>query len=259
MVSNRERCLHGRRRHTFLIAGLIPAVFVLFLCRIGASAETLAEKLPPETILYAQVDINRIVEDGTAYLRFVDPEVAERVVFQIGFLHGALKQFAAAHEFTPALLDALPRVKCHVVVMGRETQRNLDPNDGEGEPTDKVTFTTSVVVETPDEEMAADFLEQFKALSERLHEKWREIQVDQGEMIQLDVDNFFWGRIGRYLVISSKRPDKLWQALVAPARPSLADSDWYRRAISFTAIAERPFAGTSSDQEKRKSKSRPCR
>lgn len=255
MASNHERCLHrtrrraGRRRHTSLIAGLIPAVFVLFLCRIGAGAETLAEKLPPETILYAQVDINRIVEDGTAYLRFVDPEVAERVAFQIEVLHDALKQFLAAREFTPALLDALPRVKCHVVVMGRETQRNLDPNDGEGEPTDKVTFTTSVVVETPDEEMAADFLEQFKALSEWLREqhpgdelyKWREIQVDQGEMMAFGNDSLL-GRFGRYLILSGKRPDKLWQALVAPARPSLADSDWYRRAISFTAVAERPFA-----------------
>jgi len=225
------------------------------------AAETLAHTLPERTILYAEVDIGAVANGLMEYLRFIDPQRAEGLRQNTLELIACLKEVAARHEFTPSAADNIAELTLHMVLMAKDepevkthTYRSpkWDPEKGErieGEfeehtYTTRKEFTPSFVAEMPDDETAADLLEQFKAFIERNDPRgaqaaWREVEVDAGEMISDPDDDQTLGRIGRYFVLSDGKPTELWAALAGGADPSLADSPVYGR---LTREGERPMA-----------------
>jgi len=225
------------------------------------AAETLARTLPERTILYAEVDIGAAADDLMDYLRFIDPQRAEGLRQNTLELIACLKEVAAQHEFTPSAIDGVAELKLYMVLMAKDepevkthTYRSpkWDPEKGErieGEfeertYTTRKEFTASFVAEMPDDETAADLLEQLKALIERNDPRgaqaaWLEVEVDAGEMMGDPDDDQTLGRIGRYFVFSDGNPAELWAALAGGADPSLADSPVYGR---LTREGERPCA-----------------
>ncbi|MHC4251051.1 MAG: hypothetical protein ACYS9X_18170 [Planctomycetota bacterium] len=223
------------------------------LVQVASAEETLARRLPERTVLYAEVDVGGAVESLMEYLRFVDPRHAEGLEFNARELIECLKETAAQREFAPRVMDGLADLRLYAVMMAKDepevkTHTYRTPKwdhekgeriEGEFEEhtyTTRKEFALSLVAETPSEEIAADFLEQFRALQERLADGaergrfvWREVEVDAGEMMTNPSMGRFLGRLDRYVVFSNTNPVELWAALVGGADPSLADSAVYRR------------------------------
>jgi len=240
---------------------LLPAI-----ARAQADGDVLAARLPADsTMLYVEVDVKGLLEGGQAFLSAIDEEVAESVAHQVAELREVVKEIAATHEFSPALMDKLSQVRGYFVIVMKDEpevivrQRRryrfdevatdieayaiplqLDSDimlDDWEEQTyeEKVYFVSSFVLEAPQEEDAVDFLEEVKALLDRQMEKDPELafervdhEVEQGELIGAP-DGETVGRIGRYIVISERNPKELWAALMAQSDETVADLPGYRR------------------------------
>ncbi len=235
------------KMHLTLLAALLALPLGL------AGAGDLAHRLPPETILYVQLDLPRLLAQLRRQGRSVDSEAAEGLEGQLGILHECLKEFAAAREFEPQLLDTIFKSKLYGVLLAKaEPERKVrkykvpkwDPEtyeiiEGEFDERTVVTvkeYTFSTVIETT-EEAAADFIAQYKAFQDRMKEKdpeqealgWKEVEVDHGEMITDPRGSSYVGRTGNYLVFSTSQPAELWEALSDAAEPSLAESALFKR------------------------------
>ena len=239
-----------------LTAPLILALALVLAMAVptAARAAELAEKLPADkTIVYGRLDVGRILGESGKYLLFLDAESGARVVFQVKELHKLLKEVAAEQDMQAKILDATAGLKVHFVLTAKDepeikthTYKSPKWNPETGEPIpgefEEETYTTkeeynfSLVLDTtPD--VAADFLKQFKAMLVRKKENdpgaegpaYKEVEVDQGEMISDGDDGSTVGQLGGYVVISDGKPNELWAALTAgPAKP-LAESALYRR------------------------------
>jgi len=222
-----------------------------------ALAQPLAAKLPADrTFLYAEVRVETALEQGEELLRFIDQESADKIVFQVGQLHEEIRELAAAYEFQPALLDRLTEVQLYVVIMAKDEPEVVvhtyqvpkwDPETYEVIPdqfeentyTETTNYVTSLVVEAPDEETAADFIQQLKALIDREMEKHpeyqgegrKDIEVEQGELIGEPDGNASFGRLGSYLIFSDGNPKELWAALMSAPADAVIDTPAYKRLV----------------------------
>ncbi|MHC5055647.1 MAG: hypothetical protein ACYTKD_13135 [Planctomycetota bacterium] len=217
------------------------------------AGETLAQRLPERTVLYAEVDVGGAAESLMEYLRFIAPRHAEGLEFNVRELIKCLREVAAQRDFAPRVMDGLADLRLYAVMMAKDepevkTHTFRTPKwdhekgeriEGEFEEhtyTTRKEFALSLVAETPSEDVAADFVEQFRALQERLADGaergrfvWRGVEVDAGEMMSNPSGGSFLGRLDRYVVFSNTNPVELWGALVGGADPSLADSVVYGR------------------------------
>jgi hypothetical protein len=232
---------------------LSAALFLVFLAARPAAAADLAGKLPQDTIFYAQVDVRRMLDEMHKYNTFVDAEAAGGLAHELAELHKSFKEAATGHEFSPQLMDKILDARVYAVIMAKakpavKTHSYEFPvEDDNGVVrktkrtfTDTTRFTFSMVVETT-EDAAADFMVQIKAMAEREHKKnpeakgsaYKEVKVDQGEMISDAEGNFTLGRIGPYLAASDSEPTELWACLTSAAKPekTLADADLYQRYL----------------------------
>jgi hypothetical protein len=227
----------------------------LVFTSVSARAGDLAEKLPKDTLIYFQVDVRRLLDEGHRYNKLVSADAAEGLAAELVELHKAVKELAAGYEFTPALLDKILDAKVYVVWMAKAEpeimthtykmpKRDLKTRQPTGEfeersYTSTNTTTLSLVIETTDE-AAGEFMVQLKALRERLQNKetdpkkkeslgWKEVKVDHGEMISEVKASSTIGRSGQYLVLSDCQPKELWAALAAKPAATLADTDLYQR------------------------------
>jgi hypothetical protein len=199
----------------------------LLLAKETKTQKTLAYRLPASTIFYAQVSVPSLLRASDQYLSFVDAEAAEEFVSEIKTLHGLVKEIGAEYEFEPRLFDKILKSKLYFVV-NRETKPKVTGPS--------FSVTSSLIVETTPK-TAKDFLEQFKGLMERLKEKhpetgrydYKELEIEEGELLAIGTNGVTLGRHGRYIVLSNDRPETLWIALDSPPDTSLADTELFQR------------------------------
>ncbi|MFW6189446.1 MAG: hypothetical protein ACOC7T_03350 [Planctomycetota bacterium] len=239
------------RRFRCLIVALplfIPAI------ALAEQEQTLADRLPREgTVLYAGVDLERLLSTGQRWARFVDPESGQKLVYQVKHFYSLLREAARNHEFQPALLDRIAEARPYLVIAPREEPKvtehstevpQFSPETGQPEPgqTREFTFTrrsyykTALVLETPNEELPLDFLRQFRDLMARQAEQYpddpdfkrRDLEVEQGRMVAYG-EGPAVGTLGRYIVFAAEKPETLWAALMAPASETVAATRAYRK------------------------------
>jgi len=245
------------------------AVLVL-MCGPAAGQEavgSLAERLPADkAVFYAEVDVKACLEEAQRALRFVDPDVGGKVAHQFGELYGLLKEAAANYEFRPRLLEDIADVTLYVVCIPMDEPEvvtdtymvptyDFDEETGQmivGEPrehtvTETRNYTTSLILRTAGEELALDFVAEFRAMIDRMAEKYperedvrrREIEVEAGELIGDESGDWTVGRVGECVICSNGNPGELWRAIMAPPERTVSESALYRR---FVAAERRPQA-----------------
>ncbi len=190
----------------------------------------LQAKLPDDTQIYVRLDPDRVLDEMEIYLRFIDPELARNIEVQARKAFDSLVRMAADRGFRPRLADHVFATRMHLVGLSQEpVSDDLPANRA-------ATYCLSLVLECGPE-LAADFLKQVKAeLDDRSAAdsngdafRWRQLDVDAGELIRLDDPDLTIGRIEDFLVVSAGVPRRLWTAIQAPAGSSLADTERYGR------------------------------
>jgi len=214
------------KRRVYLLLMMAALVPCLALAQEGRAP--LAQTLPAQkTIVYAHVDMKRALGQMAEVLTFMDADAGGEVVYQVKELYSILREVAAGYEFTPALLDRLGEVELYIVVM----ERNEPSAAGGG------VFVPSFVIRAPDEAMAAEFVQEYKALLDRQREAnpdepalgRTQIEVERGELVgQLD-GRLTVGNLGDLVVISAGNPEELWAAVMAAPEASVADTATYQR------------------------------
>ena len=172
-------------RRTFqtlvVLVGLGPAVAVA-----QERSELFAERLPAaQTAVYAHISIRRALAEAEGALTFVDADAAQKIVYQVTDLYDVLRELAAGYEFQPTLFDSIADTELHVVVMKKdepevrvtkyqvpkfddvtpweegEEEFDFEPTEFEERTfTETKNFTTSLILGTPDEQVAANFMEE---------------------------------------------------------------------------------------------------
>jgi len=230
----------------------ILLICLLLLSPVFSRAGELAEVLPVDTTVYVHVDVKRVVDDIKKLLPFIDQERGTNVLFQVGELYSALKEFAGQHEFTPKFMEQPEACQLYFLVMAKDKPEvkehtykspKWDPETGKRVPgemvehkyTTKKEFTIALVVKTT-EDNATDFIKQFKGLVQREWEKqgkegaaWKEVEVENGELIRDPENNNMLGRVGGYVIFADSNPKELWAALMAPGEKTLSQSPLYQR------------------------------
>jgi len=245
-------------------------VFFICLMAFGAVARAepaarLAARLPADTTLvYADLDTSALLKIAPEGMRLVDADKAEKITYQVGEIYAVLRQLAANYEFQPELFDEVESLRLHLVLMQKETPAvqtytqkfpKFDPDSGklmEGE-FEEHTFktvsysTASLVIETPAEDVAEDFLTQVKGLFEFLKEakpeeykdvQRKDIDVENGELIAFSPEPLTIGRFGRFIIVSSDNPKRLWGALLSSPAKSVADLPLYQKLVGQGAPAQ---------------------
>jgi len=227
------------------VVALLPGGFLL--AKDDKAKKTLAHRLPADTIFYTQTNVPSLLGEADKYLKFVDAEEAKGLVRELKTMHEILKEIGAEYEFEPILFDKIFESDLYVIVntktkpkvtVRKVTRRNFQTGESEEKTeTETENHTVSVVIETTPE-VAKDFLKQFKGLVERLKEKhpdkdgyggYKELDIDEGELLAVGRDKFTLGRRDRYLVVSSDKPEKLWTALDSSPDTSLVDTELFQR------------------------------
>jgi len=232
------------------LIGLLPAIAVA-----QSATDSLARNLPADkTVFYAEVDLKGTLDEGRKFLTFVDPEAGGKIVFQVEELYGLLRELAAGYEFQPKLFDNIKQAQLYFLIMAMDepqvTEREyqvpkLNPDTWQPIPgefdkrtyTERKDYVSSVVVTAPDEETAADFIAQFKAMLDREREKHpdspgfqrMDIEVERGELFRDAEGTETLGRLGRHIIFSDGNPKELWAALMAPSPNTLFDTPVYSR------------------------------
>jgi len=232
----------------------------------GAPQEPdLAAKLPAgSTVLFAWADLGDALDAAERALLFVDEETGGKIVYQVGELYGLLRELAAHHEFQPMLFDVIEDADLYLLVMLKDepevvtrTDKVLDFDAFEalegGDPPavpykevtreERIYFTSSLVIEAPDEEVAADFLIQFKQLFDFVEEgrpegpqgERRDVEVERGEMIEITANDsdqtMTLGRLENYIVFSDRNPKEFWGAIMAPPEDKVSGTALYQRIM----------------------------
>ncbi|MBN1256875.1 MAG: hypothetical protein JXA52_04140 [Planctomycetes bacterium] len=241
---------------------------VMILC-MGCCGQLLAEKLsdnlPAATALYLEVDVPTTLNNLESYVKFIDEDVGAALVADIKEMHACFKELAAAHEFTPAILDNLQYCNGYLVLLRRseplvitrtiqvpkfnevepeDKDFNEEPQDYEETPrwtyadkeiTETVNYDFSFVIEANPEE-AEEFISQLITVLNFVSQKetgtdflYHEVDVNAGRLIQVEDENVTFGFLDKYIVISSNNPQDLWAYLQEPADPSLADINLNKR------------------------------
>ncbi len=213
---------------------LVLAVLAPAAAMARQERAVLADRLPADAVmLYVRLDVRRALTQFAKALAFVDPESGGKIAYQVVELHGLVKELAANYQFRPKLLDQIADTELYFVLMLEE---------GEGETPAPIwlgNLTLSVVLRTPSEEVASDFMEEFKAMLEREKAKdpdstrfdRRDIEVERGELIASE-DDATLGRLGEYVIFSTGNPEKLWAALMAPPEKRLSGVALYARLMA---------------------------
>jgi len=226
-----------------VVLALVPALAIA-----QADEDALAGRLPAdETVFYVEGNLQELLQEGRDLLAFVDPEQAEKIVFQLRELHDILREFCAGYEFRPTLLERVHEVKPYFVILAKDEpeikvhtwqspkwdRQTGEPIPGEFEEhsyTQRKSHTTSLILRAPDEETAANLMEELKALMDRQEVDRAEVEVERGEMFcGPDEAEPYFGRLGAYLVLSDSQPRELWAALMETPEQTVSDTPLYRR------------------------------
>jgi hypothetical protein len=215
------------------------------LVSVAAAAPTatpLADRLPADkTVFYAEVDARAALTQVASGMAFVDPEIAERITYQVEQLYDLAIEAGENYEFHPALLDEISGLRLFGVIMLKDepeevaSTRSVDvpkwgPDgeftgmDVEERPYTEVhRYTASWVIQTSREAVAADFLDQFKALVARLQEQdpegfefdRQDLEVERGELTGDGKGRMTLGCLDEFVILSNGNPRELWAALIA--------------------------------------------
>ena len=234
-------------------------VFGLILTAVTAqAADDLAAKLSADnTIVYARVDLKHLLDEMEKVLVFVDQESGGKIIHQVKELHRIIKEILAKHEFQPIIIDEIANVELYFVLMAKDEPvakvhsfqmpkydpETYEPIPGEFTEHSRTTtsyFTPTLILKTPNSKMAANLMEECKALLDREKEKnpestefnRKEIEVEKGELICDEEEESFLGRLDEYFVLSMGNPRELWAALLAPGENSLNETSGYKRLSS---------------------------
>ena len=240
-----------------MVAALAAVCVFSGVAARGQEEDPLAAVLPADsTVVFVRLDLPRTLAQMEKAFSFVDAEAGERIVYQVGVLHEILIEAAANQEFSPVLLERLADIQPYFVMIAkdepevRELVGRRRPFDEEtGQPdfenwqeftyTETSRFTNALVIDTGDEETAAGFLTEIKALIDREQERNPgmpyfervDVEVEAGELISDAGGNVFAGWLGSRFVLSNSNPEELWAAMLAPPDESVADTDAYRRLV----------------------------
>lgn len=232
----------------------ILLIGLLFLSPVLCRAADLAGVLPTDTTVYMHLDVEQAFKDVQKLLPFIDQERGKNIIFQVGELYAALKEYSTKHEFTPKFMDQPAACQIYFLVMAKDKPEVIehtykspkwDPKTGKQVPGEMVEqkyttqkeFTLCLVVETT-EENAADFVQQFKGAVVREREKkgeegpaWEEVEVEKGELIRKPQapNEPMVGRLGKYVVFADSNPKELWAAIMAPGEATLSQTPLYQR------------------------------
>ena len=213
---------------------LVLAVLAPAAAMARQERAALADRLPADAVLlYARLDVRRALTQSAKALAFVDPESGGKIAYQVVELYGLLKEHAANYQFRPKLLDQIADTELYFVLMLEEGEQEASA------PISLENLTLSIVLSTPSDEVALDFMEEFKAMLEREKAKdpdstrfdRRDIEVERGELIGF-ADPPTLGRLGEYVIFSTGKPEKLWAALMAPAEKRLSGVALYARLMA---------------------------
>ncbi|MFO8007604.1 MAG: hypothetical protein R6V05_07720 [Candidatus Brocadiia bacterium] len=237
--------------------GLMAAV-VLIISAATVSAQTqtgLDAALPADrAVLFGRLNLGRVLDQAATGLQLVDEEAGGKIIYNVNRLHELTKELAANYGFEPMLLDRLPECEVYLAVLSLDepivrtrTMRHqkFDPETGEYIPgefeeveyTEESNYLTSLVVGTPGEDVARNFVEECRELFDFLKESQpeadlgerREIEVEQGALIGSTEHAETVGWIKNYVVISEGEPTDLWAAVMAPASEPVAQTAAFRR------------------------------
>ncbi len=220
---------------------------------VALTAGEITENLPESTVFYARLDVAVATRNYRDQIRAIDEEQAEKLLFQTKELITQLKTLAARHEFKPKLFDELEKARMHFVLsllkepiikVHKYKSPKWDPETGERVPgefversyTQRQEFAFALVLDTT-EEVAVDFLDQVKALTQRQKEKnpdnkapaYKELEVEDGELISSPSGAISIGRLGNRLLLSQGNPKELWATLRSVPEKPLAENATYKR------------------------------
>ena len=108
--------------------------------------------------------------------------------------------------------------------------------------TETKEYTTSLVLRTPSDDIAADFIQQFKGLLDRRKEKApdshaydrTDIPVDKGQLVGQGegADGLTVGCLDDMIILSDGNPKELWASLMAPPADKLSDVPIHQKMLS---------------------------
>ena len=210
-----------------------------------------------KTVVYVHVDLGTSLDQMNKSLTFIDPETGGKLAAQVKELYAMGLEVAKSYEFKPALLDHVGELDLYLVVLAMDkpeeishttktpklNKDTMEPVPGEFDEqvsVERHQYAVSLVVRTPSEEMAADFVQQYKALLGRQKEKHpdvpgleqTDIKVDKGQLVGQKDGGVTVGCLGDMVVVSSGNPKELWAALMAPPEKKLADSAAYQKLMA---------------------------
>jgi hypothetical protein len=220
-------------------------------------ADALARKLPAEkTAVFVQVDVRMALDYMEKALTFPDTDAGQKVIYQVKTLYATLTELAARHEFRPLLFQSIadtnlyfvlmakdqPEVKVHKSQMPKfdEDTGKLIPGEFEEHTwTQKSLFTASLVLKTAGEPVAANFMQEFKAMLDRQKDAHpdieeygrRDIEVEVGELVGDASGESTMGRVEDYIIFSSDNPKELWAAMTAAPEKTVADTALYKKLM----------------------------
>ncbi len=252
--------MHKRRvlLSLVMVAAILPATVGTAAVRAAEKSPSLAASLPADkTIAYVHLDLQRTLEQAGKGLAFLDQAAAEKIQFQVKDLYSMVRELASQYDIKPALLDHLTDTDVYLVVLAKETPEKIvhtmkmpkyDKNTfqqipGEYEErkyTETKNYTTSLVLRTPSDEIATDFVQQFKALLDRRKEKEpdsgnydrSDVQVDRGQLVSQGKGDLTVGCLDNMIIVSNGNPKELWASLMAPPADKLSDVPIHQKMLS---------------------------
>ncbi|MBN2495022.1 MAG: hypothetical protein JXR96_10560 [Deltaproteobacteria bacterium] len=209
-----------------------------------AALPSLADKLPADTLLYSRLDVARLLAEMRDSVLFVDEDLGRELLLQAGNAYRALVKLAANRGFAPLLFDRIFSARLHLAVLAQPEQEGKiagavgaggQPDAPAAKPSSTGIwgegYCMALIVES-DPACAADFMQQLRAVRKELSEEadlaFQELEVDRGELVQLD-ERLFVGALEGYLVFTDRRPERLWSGLISPPAESLAQSPYHER------------------------------
>jgi len=231
----------------------ILLTLVVFTAPAALTAGEITQNLPESTVLYARLDIAVALRNYRDQIKTIDEEQAEKLLFQTRELITQLKTLAARHEFKPKLFDEFEKTTMHFVIsllkepiikVHKYKSPKWDPETGKRIPgefversfTQRQDFAFALVLDTT-EEVAGDFLDQVKALTQRQKDKnpdnkgpaYKELEVEEGELISSPSGGVSIGRLGNRLILAQGNPKELWATLRSAPEKPLAENAVYKR------------------------------
>ena len=235
---------------------ILPIFIALFtFCGVVRADEPtgLAQCMSERTPLFIQVDVKKLVKAYNEVLEVALPEESEALKKDVLETISKVKKLAKSKEFNPALLNYLDQIRVYFVMQILDkpvtTTHNYqtpkwDSESGDfikGEFEEHTTTRTeflarALIVETPNEEIAGEFIEVLKSFLEKKQEessednslKYENVDAEGGVIIKMRSDRNYAGSKGKYLYFTDFHSEKLWNQIAQQREDNITTCELYR-------------------------------